>query len=144
LGADIAIDYNAMDFVDVIRTATGGRGVDVVLDMVGGDYVERNLSVLGHGGRHVSIAAQKGAEARINIRDIMTKRLILTGSTLRGRDRAEKARLIAAVEEKIWPYVATKQIKPVISHRFSLKNAAEAHKVMESGAQMGKIVLEVS
>ena len=144
LGADAVIEYKREDFVEAVKQATGGRGVDVVLDMVGGDYVNRNLQVLALRGRHISIATQSGVKAEIDVRFIMQKRLIVTGSTLRGRDLAEKARLVAAVEEKIWPLVAAEKIKPVIYQRVPLKNAGEAHKRMESGAHIGKIVLEVS
>ena len=112
--------------------------------MIGGDYVNRNLSALANFGRHVSIATQKGAMASVDMRQIMQRRLTLTGSTLRNRDRDEKARLIAAVEAEFWGFVASGKIKPVIFQRFPLKNAAEAHKVMENGAHIGKMILEVS
>ena len=144
LGADLAIAYKQEDFVERVLSATSGRGVDIVLDMIGGAYVNRNLTALALGGRHISIATQSGALAEIDIRLVMQKRLILTGSTLRGRDRAEKSRLIAAIEAKIWSSVASGKIKPVIYQTFPLKNASQAHKALESGAHIGKIVLEVS
>lgn len=144
LGADLVVDYKQEDFVAAVKAATSMRGVDVVLDMVGGSYVNRNLESLAPCGRHISIATQNGAKAEIDIRLIMQKRLTLTGSTMRGRNRAEKACLLAKVESKIWPLIEAGKIKPVIYQLFPIKNAAEAHKVMESGAHMGKIVLEVS
>jgi len=144
LGADLAIDYKTEDFVVAIERKTGKRGVDVVLDMVGGDYVARNLSALAPGGRHVSIAVQGGKTASIDLWHIMRKRLVLTGSTLRHRTPAEKARLMREVEEKAWPWVAEGKVKPLIYKAFILQNAAQAHKVMESGAHIGKMVLEVS
>jgi NADPH:quinone reductase len=143
LGADLAINYNKEDFAAVIGRTTQKRGVDVVLDMVGGDYVVRNLSILAPEGRHVSIAAQGSKSATIDLWHIMRKRLVLTGSTLRHRSRTEKARLMRAVEEKAWTWVTTGKVKPLIYKIFTIKNAAEAHKLMESGAHIGKIVLEV-
>jgi NADPH2:quinone reductase len=144
LGANFVVDYTIEDFVLAAKKATNNRGVSVVLDMVGGSYINRNLDALAFKGRHVSIATQSGSKAEVDIRLVMQKQLILTGSTLRGRDKAEKGRLIAEVEDKFWPGVAKGKIKPVIYQALPLKNAAEAHKVMESGAHIGKIVLEVS
>ncbi|MDE2030570.1 MAG: NAD(P)H-quinone oxidoreductase [Alphaproteobacteria bacterium] len=144
LGADAAINYNGADFAEAVKAVTNGRGVDIVLDMVGGDYVMRNLSVLAPRGRHLSIATQKGVRAEVDVGLVMRKRLTITGSTLRGRDEAEKARLIAGIEEKIWPWVMDGRLKPVVFQAFPLKNAGQAHKVMESGAHIGKIALEVS
>jgi NADPH2:quinone reductase len=144
LGANLAINYSDEDFVAAIKTATVNRGVDIILDMVGGDYINRNLQILAPHGFHISIATQQGARAEIDMRLVMQKQLILTGSTLRSRDRDEKARLIAAVEGEIWPWVASGKIKPYIYQSFPLKNAAEAHKVMETGAHIGKMTLEVS
>ncbi|MDP9128080.1 MAG: NAD(P)H-quinone oxidoreductase [Pseudomonadota bacterium] len=144
LGAELAIDYKSHDFVEVLRGATSGRGVDVVLDMVGGAYVRRNLSSLGPHGRHVSIATQGGREAVIDIGEIMRKRLTLTGSTLRGRSSDEKTRLMHEVEAKVWPFLIAKNLKPLIYQVFDIKSAGDAHKVMESGQHIGKIVLEVA
>ena len=143
-GADLAIDYKTEDFVAAIRATTAGRGVDVVLDMVGGPYVNRNLDILAPFGRHISIATQSGKMAEVDIRLLMQKRLVITGSTMRGRSEDEKARLLSEIEAKIWPLVTEGKIKPVIYQSFPLKNVVEAHKVMESGAHIGKIVLEVS
>jgi NADPH2:quinone reductase len=144
LKADFVINYHSEDFVIGVLRATNRRGVQVVLDMVGGSYVDRNLQALAIGGRHVSIATQLGHKAEIDMRLVMQKQLVLTGSTLRARSREEKARLISEVQEKHWPHVVSGAIKPVIYTALPLKNAAEAHKMMESGVHIGKIVLEVS
>lgn len=143
LGADLVINYQTNDFVAEVENATGKRGVDVVLDMVGGDYVNRNLSVLAPHGRHVSIATQKGRMANVDIGLLMRKRAILTGSTLRGRSIEEKSRIIAEIEKKVWPWVAEGKLKSLVYKSYPIKNAAEAHKMMESGAHIGKIALEV-
>ena len=143
LGADLAINYKQETFTEAVMCATQKRGVDLVLDMVGGDYVARNLSILAPHGRHVSIAVQGGKQATVDLWRIMRKNLILTGSTLRHRPPGEKARLAHAVEEKAWPWVAAGRLKPLIYKTFPMKNAAEAHKVMESGVHIGKMVLEV-
>lgn len=142
LGADLAINYQREDFTAAIKREIKDCGVNVVLDMVGGDYVARNLAVLAPEGRHVSIAVQGGKNATIDIWQIMQKRLMLTGSTLRHRAPEEKARLVRAVEQKVWPWVAEGKIKPLIYKVYSIKNAADAHNMMESGAHIGKIVLE--
>ena len=144
LGADLEINYKQEDFVEAVKKATDGRGVDIVLDMVGGSYINRNLQILAFKGRHVSIATQSGAMAEIDVRLVMHKQLALTGSTLRSRDKAEKARLIGEIEAKIWPQLTQGKIKPVIFQAFPLKNVIEAHKILESGAHRGKIILEVS
>lgn len=144
LGAKAVINYNTEDFVEGVKRETGVHGVQAVLDMVGGDYVNRNLACLAKGGRHISIATQKGRMAEVDIGAVMRGQLILTGSTLRGRNREEKARLTQAVEEKIWPFVEKNHYKPLISNVFDIKQADAAHKMMESGAHIGKIVLEVS
>ena len=144
LGADRAIDYKTEDFVAVIRAATGGRGVDVVLDMVGGDYVARDIEIMAPDGRHVSIAFLQGAKVSLNLAPVMMKRLTLTGSTLRARPVAEKGRIAAALREKVWPLLDSGTIKPMIHAAFPLDQAAEAHRLMESSAHIGKIVLAVS
>jgi putative PIG3 family NAD(P)H quinone oxidoreductase len=144
LGADCIINYKEDDFVEAVLCETGKKGVDVVLDILGGDAVSRNLSVLAAHGRHVSIATQMGATAQIDIRDIMKRRYTLTGSTLRGRTKEEKARLAGEIEAKVWPWVAAGRVKPLIYKTLPIKNAAEAHKVMESSAHIGKITLEVA
>jgi len=143
LGADLAIDYKAEDFVAAVKQATGKRGVDVVLDMVGGDYVRRDIEILATGGRHVSIAVQGGLEATIPIFKVMQKRLILTGSTLRPRSPAEKGRIAEALYKTAWPLIAAGKLRPIIHATFPLAKAAEAHKALEDGDHIGKIVLTV-
>jgi putative PIG3 family NAD(P)H quinone oxidoreductase len=143
IGAAHAIDYHALDFVEEVKSFTGGRGVDVVLDMIGGDYLPRNLLCLADEGRHVSIAVQRGAKAELPIWQIMAKRLTLTGSTLRARDAAFKAELAAELRHEVWPHLDAGTIRPVIDSIFPLAAAAEAHRRMESGLHVGKIVLTV-
>ena len=143
LGAKRSINYKAEDYVEVVKSVTAGRGVDGVLDMLGGEALGRNLQVLADGGRHVSIATQQGRVAPLDLGLVMRKQLKITGSTLRARSVAEKSRLISEIRVKIWPWLADKRLKPVIDRVISIKNAAEAHKVMESGLHTGKIVLEV-
>jgi len=143
LGADLAIDYKAEDFVAAIRQATGKRGVDVVLDMVGGDYVRRDIEILATGGRHVSIAVQGGLEATIPIFKVMQKRLILTGSTLRPRSPAEKGGIAEALHQTVWPLIAAGRIRPLIHATFPLEHAADAHRALEDGDHIGKIVLTI-
>jgi putative PIG3 family NAD(P)H quinone oxidoreductase len=143
-GADSIINYKESDFVEATLRETGKKGADIVLDILGGDYVARNLSVLAPLGRHVSIATQAGGVASVDMREVMKKRLTLTGSTLRSRDRAEKARLAREIEAKVWPWVVTGKVKPLIYKTLPIKNAAEAHKMMESGQHIGKITLEVA
>ncbi|WP_225771932.1 NAD(P)H-quinone oxidoreductase [Inquilinus sp. Marseille-Q2685] len=141
LGADVAIDYREQDFAAVIREKTGGRGVDVILDMVGGDYVARNIDALAVDGRQVSIAFLKGAKVEVDLQKVMAKRLTLTGSTLRPRSVAEKGAIAAALEAEVWPLIEAGRIKPVIHASFPLARAAEAHALMESSAHVGKIIL---
>ena len=148
LGADKAINYKKEDFVEAVKQATDNRGVDIILDMVGGDYVNRNLQILAFKGRHISIARQGqgggGALSTIDMRLVILKHLTLTGSSLRARSNAEKARLIHEIAAKIWPWVAEGRIKPVIFQALPLTNAAEAHRLIESGLHKGKIILKVS
>lgn len=139
LGADAAINYKTQDFVAEI----GKDQIDVVLDMVGGAYVPRNLEVLKTDGRHVSIAFLNGAKAEISIPLIMQKRLVMTGSTLRPRPVAEKQALRDEIREQIWPHVESGAIKPLIYKTFPLDQAAAAHKALESGDHVGKIVLKL-
>lgn len=141
LGADVAINYKSQDFVDVIQTATNGKGVDVVLDMVGGDYLPRNINCMAVDGRHVTIAFLNGPLAEINIMPIMIKRLTLTGSTLRARSVDYKGAIAAELKEKVWPLLNAGTIKPQIYKTFPLKDAAKAHAMMEESSHMGKIVL---
>jgi putative PIG3 family NAD(P)H quinone oxidoreductase len=144
LGADLAIDYKAEDFVAAVKQATAKRGVDVVLDMVGGDYVRRDIEILAPGGRHVSIATQGGIEATIPIFKVMQKRLILTGSTLRPRSPVEKGEIAGALHKTVWPMIAAGKLKPVIHAIFPLERVAEAHRALAEGDHIGKIVLTVS
>ena len=141
LGADEAVNYKDADFVEAVKAATGGRGVDVVLDMVGGDYLPRNIACLAEGGRHVTIAFLNGPVAEINLAPVMLKRLTLTGATLRARPLAFKAALRESVQEFVWPLIARGDVRPVIDSSFPLAKAADAHRRMESGAHMGKILL---
>ena len=143
LGASEAFNYRDQDFVAEVLEATARAGVDVILDMVGGDYLSRNLECLAPGGRLVQIALLRGARTEINLAPIMMKRLTLTGSTLRPRSVAEKAGIAAALEERVWPLIAAGRVRPVMHSTFPLEAAADAHRLMESGAHIGKIVLEV-
>ncbi|WP_197422026.1 MULTISPECIES: NAD(P)H-quinone oxidoreductase [unclassified Sphingomonas] len=142
-GADHAINYRTEDFVARVKDLTEGRGANVVLDMVGGEYVARNLKCMADDGRHVSIAVQGGAMATVPVFEIMRRRLTLTGSTLRARDTAFKTLVADELSRSVWPFVADGRLKPVIDRTYPLAEAAEAHRRMESGAHMGKIVLEV-
>jgi NADPH:quinone reductase-like Zn-dependent oxidoreductase len=144
IGAAHAIDYRASDFAEEVKRLTGGRGVDIVLDMIGGDYLPRNLLCLVEEGRHVSIAVQRGAKAELPIWQVMAKRLTLTGSTLRARDPAFKAALAAELLREVWPHLDAGTIRPVIDSTFPLASAADAHRRMESGTHVGKIVLTVN
>jgi putative PIG3 family NAD(P)H quinone oxidoreductase len=143
LGAAGAINYRDTDFVAAVKEATGGKGVDVVLDMVGGDYFPRNMDALAMDGRLVSIAVLNGVKATINILTLMQRRLTLTGSTLRTRPVAEKGAIATALRRHVWPLLEAGTVSPVIHATFPLRDAAEAHRVMESGAHIGKLVLVV-
>lgn len=143
LGADCAIDYKVEDFVAATRAATAGRGADVILDMVGGSYVERNYDVAAEGGRIVQIAFLESAKAHVNFTKLMTKRLTHTGSTLRPRTIAEKSAIAHALEAKVWPVIERGSIRPVIDRTYPLVQAAAAHRRMEAGDHIGKIVLTV-
>ena len=144
LGAVEAFNYREEDFVEGLREATGGAGVDVILDMVGGDYLPRNLKCLAPGGRLVQIALLRGAKTEINLAPLMMKRLTLTGSTLRPRSVTEKAGIAAALVERVWPLLAAGRVRPVMHATFPLEAAADAHRLMESGSHIGKIVLETT
>lgn len=143
IGADHAINYKTEDFVARVMEITAGKGVNIVLDMVGGDYVPRNLQCLAEEGRHVSIAVQRGMQATIPIFEIMRKRLVLTGSTLRPRSLEFKSLLADELHRTVWPLVAEGKLKPVIDATFPLADAAGAHARMESGEHVGKIVLTI-
>jgi NADPH2:quinone reductase len=144
LGADVAIDYNKEDFVVATKQATGNKGADLILDMVGGDYVDRNFEAAAVEGRIVQIATQKGAKVNIDLRRLMLKRLTHTGSTLRARPVADKAAIARALEAEVWSILESGKLRPVIDSTFPLARAADAHARMETSAHIGKIVLEVS
>lgn len=141
LGADRAINYKTEDFVEVVKAETGGKGVDVILDMVAGDYLAREVKALANDGRIVLIAFLGGAKATVNFADVMMRRLTITGSTLRARPVDVKAGIAKSLREKIWPLVESGKIRPVVYATFPLAEAAKAHALMESGAHIGKIVL---
>ncbi|MFP4002809.1 MAG: NAD(P)H-quinone oxidoreductase [Alphaproteobacteria bacterium] len=141
LGAERAINYREEDFVEAVKDATNGEGVDVILDMVGGDYVARNIACLRREGRLVNIAFLKGAKVELDLLPVMLKRLTLTGSTLRARALEEKAQIAGALRREVWPLLEAGRVGPVMDSRFPLAEAAAAHARMESGAHTGKIVL---
>ena len=141
LGAERAFNYREVDFVDAVRQATGGRGVDVVLDIVGGEYVARNIEALATEGRLVQIGLQSGSRGELNLALLLTKRLTITASTLRARTPAEKGAIAEAVRVNVWPLVESGAVKPVIHATFPLRKAADAHRLLESGQHIGKIVL---
>ena len=143
LGATRAINYRKQDFVEAIRELTAGRGVDLVLDIMGGSYVARNLSVLATDGRLVQIGLMEDAAATIDLRRILAYRLTVTGSTLRPRSVAEKGQIAAALRHEVWPLIEAGAVKPVIDRTFPLRDAAEAHRVMESSEHVGKLVLTI-
>jgi NADPH2:quinone reductase len=143
LGADKAVNYKTEDFVAAAKEATGGKGVDVILDMVGGDYAEKNVVAAAEDGRIVQIATLGGAEAKVNLARIMMKRLTLTGSTLRPRTREVKAGFARALEAKVWPLLAAGKVKVVLDSTFPLAQAADAHRRLETGQHIGKVVLTV-
>jgi putative PIG3 family NAD(P)H quinone oxidoreductase len=141
LGAERCVDYRTGDFVAVIRELTGGRGVDVVLDMVGADYFARNLDVLAVEGRLVEIATLHGVKAEVNLQAIMGRRLTITGSTLRPRPVADKAAIATELRQHVWPLLESGTVKPIVHATFRLRDAAEAHRVMESSVHTGKLLL---
>ena len=143
LGAELAVNYRTDDFVAAVYDFTGGKGVDVILDMVGGDYVARNMEALAIEGRLVNIAFLGGSRVDLDLRPIMSKRLAITGSTLRPISAERKAAIAAALRERIWPLIEAGRIKPVVHATFPLAQAAEAHRLMESSAHIGKIMLTV-
>ena len=143
LGAERGINYRNEDFVDAVKNATDGRGVDVILDMVAGDYVPRELKCLADDGRLVIIAFLGGTKTQLNMTDILVRRLTITGSTLRPRPVAFKAKLAESLEKKVWPLIASGKVRPVIHSRFALADAREAQALMESSAHIGKLMLEV-
>ncbi|MEI8572676.1 NAD(P)H-quinone oxidoreductase [Methylomonas sp. LW13] len=143
LGADLAINYRQQDFVEALMHQTDGKGVNVVLDIIGGDYLPRNLKCLTIDGRLQQIAIQHGGKSEINLASVLMKRLTIAGTTLRPRDDEFKAKITQQLFAKVWPLLESGQIKPIIDSVFPLANAAEAHERMESGQHIGKIILEV-
>ena len=143
LGAERGINYRTEDFVEVVKQLTDGKGVDVILDMVGGDYVPRELKCLATDGRLSIIAFLGGTRATLDMSDILFRRLTITGSTLRPRSVEYKAAVAQALRQRVWPLIEARAIRPVIYRTFPLAQAAQAHALMESGAHVGKIVLEV-
>jgi len=143
IGAAHAINYRTADFVEEVKRITGGAGCQIVLDMIGGDYMPRNLACLAEDGRHVSIAVQRGAKTELNLVPVMQRRLTLTGSTLRPRSSEFKTLVAEEIERTVWPHVREGRLKPVIDSVFPLAEAAQAHARMDSGEHVGKIVLTV-
>ncbi|WP_347331924.1 NAD(P)H-quinone oxidoreductase [Marinimicrobium locisalis] len=141
LGADRAICYRDEDFATEVKAFTEGRGADVILDMVGGDYIQRNFKAAAPEGRIVNIAYLKGSKAEVDFMPLMLKRLTLTGSTLRAQGAAVKAAIAKELEQRVWPLIALGRIKPQVNHRFALAEAAQAHELMESNQLIGKIIL---
>jgi len=144
LGAERAINYKTEDFGDAIKALTDGKGVNVILDMVAGDYVPREMKALADDGRLVLIATLGGSKATVDLMEILRRRLVLTGSTLRPRTVEFKAAIARALREKVWPLIESGKIKPVIHATFPLEEAAKAHAMMEAGEHIGKIVLTVA
>ncbi|WP_338526998.1 NAD(P)H-quinone oxidoreductase [Pseudomonas batumici] len=141
LGADLAINYQQEDFAEAVMKATDGRGVDVIVDIIAGDYVARNFQAAALNGRIVQIGVIKGAAKELDLVPLLTKRLTLIGSTLRSRSPDEKAQIIAELEAQVWPLIQAGKIKPVIFQTFRLKQARQAHELIDSGRHIGKIVL---
>jgi len=144
LGADVAVNYTEQDYVKVLKEATDGQGVDVILDMVGGDYVARNLELAAVDGRIASISFLKGSLVEIDMMQILRKRLTVTGSTLRPRSAEAKAGIAEKLRAQIWPLIESGEIKPLIAARFPLADVVESHKLMESSKHIGKIILMVA
>ncbi|UDL96434.1 NAD(P)H-quinone oxidoreductase [Lichenihabitans sp. PAMC28606] len=144
LGADVAIDYTQQDFVQEVGRATNHKGADVILDMVGGDYIDRNYRAAAESGRIAQIAFQKGPKAEVDFTRLLMKRLVHSGSTLRPRTVAEKGEIARELEQKVWPLLAAGTVSPVIDRVFALADAAAAHRYLEGGTHMGKVVLDAA
>ena len=144
LGDDVAVNYTEQDYVKVLKEATDGQGVDVILDMVGGDYVARNLELAAVDGRIASISFLRGSQVEIDMMQILRKRLTVTGSTLRPRSAEAKAGIAEKLRAQIWPLIESGEIKPLIAARFPLADVVESHKLMESSKHIGKIILMVA
>lgn len=141
LGADILIDYRERDFVDELKKATDGAGADVILDIVGAKYLDRNVRALAVNGRLAVIGLQGGVKGELNLAALLGKRAAVTATSLRGRPLGEKASIVAAVREHVWPLVGAGQVRPVVDRTFALPDAAEAHAALEAGEHVGKILL---
>jgi putative PIG3 family NAD(P)H quinone oxidoreductase len=141
LGARRCINYREQDFVTELLACTDGYGMDVILDMVGGDYINRNIELAAEDGRIVNIAYQAGFQVEVNFLPVMLKRLVLTGSTLRARDHAFKASLTKSVRERVWPWLVSGQLRPVVHASFPPEQASDAHRMMEAGEHIGKLLL---
>ncbi len=144
LGASIAVNYREQDFVEVLRKATDGRGVDVILDMVGGDYIQRDIELAATDGRIVFIAFQGGFRSELNFLPVLMKRLTLSASTLRAQSREQKAAIADALRNRVWPLLASGDLRPSIDHVYPLTEVAKAHQRMEGGDHIGKLVLDLS
>jgi len=142
LGADAAINYREQDFSEEIKRLTEGKGVNVILDMVGGPYFPKNIRLLADEGRLVQIALMQGSKAEVDFRSLLLKRVTLTGSTLRPRSVEEKTKIAQALQKNVWPLLESGAIRPIIHQTFPLKQASEAHRLMESSAHIGKILLK--
>ena len=142
LGATRAFNYHEVDFPEAVRTATEGEGVEVILDMIGGPYLEPNLKTLSVEGRLVLIGLMGGATAEINLASLMSRRLFLTGSTLRSRSINEKAAIAEAMRSHVWPWIADKRFHPVVHATFPFAEATEAHRTMEASSHIGKLLLQ--
>jgi NADPH2:quinone reductase len=143
LGAERGINYRSEDFGEVVMAATGGKGIDVILDMVGGDYVAREIACLAEDGRIALIAVQGGLKSNVDLGLVLRRRLTLTGSTLRPRSREFKAAIVSKLLEKVWPLLESGKVKPVIYRSFALEQARDAHVLMESSQHVGKIMLQI-
>jgi len=143
LGADVAINYKTQDFVEEVKKATNGKGVDVILDMVTGSYLQREIDCLADDGRIVVIAIMGGSKSEVNTGQILRRRLTVTGSTLRPRPVAFKRQIAKELYEQVWPLLNSGKLKPVIYKTFPLEQAADAHRLMESSEHVGKIILTV-
>ncbi|KOV09055.1 NAD(P)H-quinone oxidoreductase [Streptomyces sp. XY533] len=143
LGADVLIDYREQDFVAAVREATGGAGADVILDIMGAKYLSRNVDALAVNGRLAVIGLQGGVKAELNLGALLAKRAAITATSLRARPLEEKAAIVAAVREHVWPLVAAGRVRPVVHATFPMRDAAEAHRVLEAGSHVGKLLLTV-
>jgi NADPH:quinone reductase-like Zn-dependent oxidoreductase len=141
LGADLAVSYVRDDFVPAVDVFTGGRGVDVILDIVGGPYLARNVAALATGGRLLVVSTQGGTSAELDLQMLMRKRASILASTLRARPPAEKAAIVAGVREQVWPLISAGRVRPVTDRVLPMADAADAHRVMEQGTHVGKILL---